>query len=103
MCLDAEQKWYACCGAGEFGTCDSTNESELCTAACAVAATCPELLSVQTDTPSDFILSCVTACGLSGDQFPCADGTETVPVDWVCDGYPDCSDGSDESPDICGA
>ena len=36
--------------------------------------------------------------GGSDDDFTCDNG-ETIPSDWVNDGYPDCEDGSDESDD----
>ena len=36
--------------------------------------------------------------GGSDDEFMCDNG-ETIPSDWVNDGYPDCEDGSDESDD----
>ena len=36
--------------------------------------------------------------GGSDDDFICDNG-ETIPSDWVNDGYPDCEDGSDESDD----
>ncbi|GIR00390.1 MAG: hypothetical protein CM15mP9_0930 [Methanobacteriota archaeon] len=36
--------------------------------------------------------------GGSDDDFVCDNG-ETIPSDWVNDGYPDCEDGSDESGD----
>lgn len=44
------------------------------------------------------------ACsGAPSDQaFPCFAGGD-VPVEWVCDGVADCSDGSDESTTVCGS
>ena len=44
--------------------------------------------------------ACLATCfgdeGIETEQFLCADGTESVPGDWVCDGMTDCEDGSDE-------
>ena len=36
----------------------------------------------------------------SSDEFQCTNGT-CVRLDWVCDGAPDCFDGSDEILDTC--
>ena len=38
------------------------------------------------------------SCG--SEEFLCDDRKQCVPSDWVCDGIPDCSDGSDECPVI---
>ena len=32
----------------------------------------------------------------TSDTYRCADGERCVPRSWVCDGKPDCTDGSDE-------
>jgi len=39
--------------------------------------------------------------GCADDEFACASGDECEPSSWVCDGWSDCADGSDEAD--CGA
>ncbi|XP_077969486.1 low-density lipoprotein receptor-like [Styela clava] len=34
--------------------------------------------------------------GCSKDDYSCLDRTQCIPLDWFCDGYRDCRDGSDE-------
>jgi len=96
MCLDAELKWEACCMPEELPACDSSNPTDVCIASCILVATCTEMLAV-----SDEFMTCVTDCGLDPDTFYCHDGVETISWDYVCDGYADCSDGSDELDMYC--
>jgi hypothetical protein len=50
---------------------------------------------------SDFGESGFGTFGSSGGEcFPCGDGT-CVPAEWLCDGFPDCDNGSDENPLLC--
>ncbi len=50
-------------------------------------------------------LGCEAAVGEGGDdEFECADGSTSVPQDWVCDDFEDCADASDEAdcmPFVC--
>ncbi|RMG97899.1 MAG: hypothetical protein D6705_07520 [Deltaproteobacteria bacterium] len=41
-------------------------------------------------------IECERARGCSSGEFSCADGSDTIPENWVCDGTEDCGDGSDE-------
>ena len=37
------------------------------------------------------------------DAFNCSNGMPTcIPKTWVCDGYEECADGSDEAQTVCG-
>ena len=35
------------------------------------------------------------------DWVPCPSGTGCLPAEWLCDGDPDCHDGSDENHQLC--
>ena len=35
-------------------------------------------------------------------MFVCVDESESISPDWLCDGWPDCDDGSDESSTYAG-
>jgi hypothetical protein len=103
LCLDAELKWYACCAADDFPVCDSANPADACVASCFQVVTCADLLSLQEDTWTDPITTCFLGCGLDEDTFYCHEGVETISWDYVCDGYEDCPDGSDEFDTYCAA
>ena len=48
------------------------------------------------------ILSIFTgAC--SDDTYSCTSGDRCIPLDWLCDGSPDCPDGDDENDATCSA
>lgn len=66
------------------------NEGQPCLVECAVNASCAELAARS---PTGSYLFCLAECG--GD-FVCADGTHFIKKTAVCDGQPQCPDGSDE-------
>lgn len=77
----------------------SCNTGNPCVVECAVNATCEELAASP---PKGAYLACVAACSGAGPtDFVCASGTAYVPRAAVCDGTPQCPDGSDEKS--CGA
>lgn len=43
----------------------------------------------------------VTARACKDTEFKCTNGT-CIPSNWQCDNEKDCSDGADESPELCG-
>ncbi len=67
-----------------------------CYANCYLSASCGDLAAMvcQSGDPSPSTIACMNAC--EGDDFVCADGSDTISGSWVCDGYEDCADGSDE-------
>ena len=44
---------------------------------------------------------CVLLDYCQDDEFLCSNGACTL-LDWICDGYDDCDDGSDEDGSLCG-
>lgn len=88
-----------------FRSCEEPHGAEACLADCFLAASCSDLESAVCedsdleDAPPS-VQACLATCfgdeGIETEQFLCADGTESVPGDWVCDGMTDCEDGSDE-------
>jgi hypothetical protein len=89
------------CGLLTPGTLNCTgiqaNAQALCEADCRFAATCEDIgLLVCDYTFSDEMRACFDACN-ERFGFHCADGSETVPMGWQCDGEDDCADGSDEA------
>jgi hypothetical protein len=75
----------------------SMNAQEACEVRCVIDAPCEDVESVFcTWFPSEALEACYERCEeLHG--FACADGSGTVPLDWICDGWDDCTDGSDEA------
>ncbi|MDD9946434.1 MAG: LDL receptor domain-containing protein [Myxococcales bacterium] len=67
-----------------------------CTATVSQAEDC--LLANIEDPCTLVVTAClpVLECIESGGDFMCADGNGTAPAAFVCDGDPDCADGSDE-------
>ncbi len=107
-CSAAKQKLQGCGLIGTFGAfdCDEPNTpQERCMNSCAMSSACSDLYGMMCDqsdwTPSESMISCFEACGSRSDvdptDFQCDTGDESVIHEWVCDGYNDCSDGSDES------
>ena len=73
------------------------NTSAPCAVECAVKAECSQL----TAAPTGSYLQCVKVCsGAPADAFVCKDGRSYIPRAGVCNGRPECPDGSDEA--ACG-
>ncbi len=72
-------------------------EEGRCELACYVNASCEELTNDQCgdDEPTPVMDACMDKC-VAKYGFHCADGSETFPEDYQCDGEVDCNDGSDE-------
>jgi len=75
---------------------EATSWYDQCMMACYVEASCDDLTALVCGTgePSAALYACLSSC--MPEDFACQDGSDTIPGDWVCDGYDDCMDGSDE-------
>lgn len=78
----------------EYGDLVSDSEEACITAVFDANPAAFEILRCQAEAVRG-LLGCQQAAGCPA-SFECGDGT-TVPVDFVCDGEPDCSNGSDEA------
>jgi len=94
-CQDLQAK-LAECQLTLQGTC---NSNEPCAVECAAKSDCAQLTA---SAPTGSYLTCVAACSGAGqNDFICKDGKAFVNKAAVCDGKPQCPDGSDEAD--CGA
>ena len=77
---------------------EPTDPEGQCYYECYISASCADLESLICSgaEPSPGTMACLNGCE-SQNEFVCADGSDTIPGDWVCDGYDDCNDGSDET------
>lgn len=81
--------------------CSAETSLEICAANCMADAPCAEISSDAIDTG---YFRCTVECqGAGPDDFICASGTAYLPRAGVCNGTPQCPDGSDEAPALCGA
>jgi hypothetical protein len=96
LCEDVRAKLQECNKPVSSGQCrEDVSEAVLCAARCTVAAECAQINAPATDNP---YYRCVAECsGAPPDAFICADGSVFVAAQGVCDGTPQCPDGSDEA------
>lgn len=87
------------CNLVTAGTVNCAEMAELtsCERACITNATCAQLSGALCDGDYDVFSACFAQCEPAVPDFACADGVETVDADYACDGYPDCTDESDEA------
>jgi hypothetical protein len=102
FCLRITHKLQACgfMSQGEI-QCDPDDEGEGlylgCLGDCFEAASCAALENYYCDEIGTAAMyACFMACDEAQPHFTCQDGEE-IPLDWACDGEPDCEDGSDEA------
>jgi hypothetical protein len=92
-CQELQAKLTECHLTGECNT------NEPCAVRCAANAECAEIGTLPTTGP---YFDCIAACSGAGpDDFICADRQHFLNKRFVCDGRPQCPDGSDEKG--CGA
>jgi hypothetical protein len=83
---------------GEMTSCMDRTEYQACQKTCFATSNCDNLLSFFcTDSSSTTVDSCIDECNALPDEFPCVSDGFSIPSSWVCDDYPDCTDGSDEA------
>ncbi len=75
---------------------EATSWYDQCLFACYLDASCDDLTTevCGTGDPSPTLWACMNLC--ESQEFTCQDGSGTIPAEWICDGYDDCTDGSDE-------
>jgi hypothetical protein len=74
---------------------DDTSTYDKCLADCVETATCADVLASACDIyTSNSVYTCWTSC-FDTAYFLC-DASYEVPEYWLCDGFTDCSDGTDE-------
>jgi hypothetical protein len=94
-CASVENKLRSCNLLSEGVFCGAWDLSQ-CEADCVSNASCSVLQAAACETSPNAggeLEACLANC--REPEFACTNG-ESVPERWACDGYPDCSDGSDE-------
>lgn len=82
-------------GEGIYHVDEPEDERQRCRMWCRIRLSCEELFDVYCDWQySDAFNACLDSC--DPPDHVCSDG-QSVPWYWVCDGYDDCEDGSDEA------
>jgi len=78
-----------------MGCKSNLTEAEKCAAGCVIEAECADISGPVQNNP---YYRCVAVCSGAGpDDFICSDGSGYLPPAGVCDGMPQCPDGSDEA------
>jgi hypothetical protein len=77
-----------------YSSMDEADASRMaCTSRCARNLSCAQLKSLACEEDPTYGWECVEKCA---EVFKCADGSGMTLLEWKCDGYDDCDDGSDE-------
>jgi len=101
-CRNATDTLFSCgfLPGGVLTSCLDRTEYGACEKSCFADAACADLTDYfcsDTTDASSPVSRCLADCAPLSDAFPCPTGSEVVPGNALCDGYSDCSDGSDET------
>jgi hypothetical protein len=97
-CRDAAANLEACGLFVSMPGCLDRTEARACKQECFAQSSCNDTLGFFCGSTSDgaVVQKCIDDCYKLSDAFPCKAGNQTVSGNYVCDGYPDCDDQSDE-------
>jgi hypothetical protein len=98
-CGDATKNLKTCgiLPGGVMTSCSDRTPFRACEKECYASAACADVVGFFCGSTADgaAVNSCLGECGNLPDDFACKSG-DLVAGSWVCDGAPDCNDGSDE-------